>query len=487
MIRVLVSVYKRYKIRSSANESLCDPGPVFISNLQNMISIALSILFLAGYILIALEHRYDLHKALPAAAVGSFLWIIIAIFEGVEGVSEGIGEMGSEIFSLVTFLLAAMTLVEILAHYRFFDLIKTKIVSLGYGIRKQLWVMGFVAFFLSALLDNLTTTLVMIAISMNFFKGSDLKRAAVIIVVAANAGGAWSPIGDVTTIILWLAEKFTATEIIVWGFLPSLSLFLVSTFLLTRGVSTDKSEVIETSRDVNLSRSEKIVVGVTLVSFLFPIFVSQIGLEPYIGLIFGLGLAGMLIALFKIRTKKRLGPELLSNNADECEDGNHSGLPVLDGKLHTHLTSNIEHKLAKIDMASLIFFTGILLAVGALAHVGVLAYLSELLLGATPSMLRLVIGSSLLGIFSAIFDNIPLTAAAIDIIQTSDFHVWILLAVAVGTGGSLLVIGSAAGVVAMGKVRELTFFAYAKMATVPVLIGYIVAIGAWYLQYLIFA
>lgn len=434
------------------------------------LTIVASALFIVGYILITLEHRYELHKALPAAALGAFLWILIAIVDSAH-LEEAMTHMGSEIFGLIMFLLAAMALVEILTHYKLFDLIRVKILSLGLHDRKQLWVMGAVAFFLSPIIDNLTATLVMLAISTRFFQGPNLVRAAAIIVISANAGGAWSPIGDVTTIMLWLAGKFTAFEVIVWGFLPSLVLFFVSTFMLTRGVSEDTRDVEE--EKVELRASEKAVIVVGLLSFLLPVLVSRVGLEPYFGLIFGLGLVGMMISFFKLRDLKKV------KEAGESEENPNCLVP-------THLHSDIDKSLAKVDLGSLIFFAGILLAVGALGHLGVLDTISHVLLGQDPTLMRYFIGNGALGVLSAIMDNIPLTAAAMTILTTTDPAIWVLLAITAGTGGSMLAIGSAAGVVAMGKVKELTFFRYLKIATIPAAAGYVAAMAVWYIQYSIF-
>ncbi|PIR85566.1 hypothetical protein COU15_00520 [Candidatus Kaiserbacteria bacterium CG10_big_fil_rev_8_21_14_0_10_45_20] len=435
-----------------------------------LLTISATILFVVGYILITLEHRYELHKALPAAALGAFLWILIAIVDSPH-LEESMTHMGSEIFGLIMFLLAAMALVEILTHYKLFDLIRVKILSLGLHDRKQLWVMGAVTFFLSPIIDNLTATLVILAISTRFFAGANLVRAAAIIVISANAGGAWSPIGDVTTIMLWLAGKFTAFEVIAWGFLPSLALFFVSTFMLTRGVSEDAHDIEE--EKVVLRASEKAVITVGLLSFLFPVLVSRIGLEPYFGLIFGLGLVGMMISFFKLRDLKKI-----RENGDSKEN--------LNGIVPTHLHSDIDKSLAKVDLGSLIFFAGILLAVGALEHLGILETISHLLLGQDPTFMRYFIGNGALGLLSAVMDNIPLTAAAMSILHTTDSAIWVLLAITAGTGGSLLAIGSAAGVVAMGKVKELTFFRYLKIATLPAAAGYVAAVTVWYMQYMFF-
>ncbi|MCI0532799.1 sodium:proton antiporter NhaD [bacterium] len=428
--------------------------------------------FVIGYIFITLEHRYHLHKAITAAALGAFLWIVIALGGGeVEHATEIIG---AEIFGLIIFLLAAMTLVEILIHYRFFDFIRSKILKLGLDDYRQLWVIGIISFFLSAVIDNLTATLVMLAVATRFFKGQNLLIAAAGIVIAANAGGAWSPIGDITTIMLWIAEKFTVGEIIAWGFFPSAAIFAVSMFFLGRGIKRDTRDAIE--EKITLSRSEWIIISLALLSFPLPVMVHSIGLQPYFGLVFGLGIVGIAIAI----TRGLLQKKMQSLHHDEA------ATLVASASPETHLTADIEKNLARTDIAALLFFAGILLAVGALGHIGVLDSISHALLGADPGLSRFFVGNAVLGIFSAIVDNIPLTAAAMEIIKVTDPAIWVLLALAVGTGGSLLVIGSAAGVVAMGKVKDLTFFKYVSIATLPALFGYAAGLGVWLVQYIIF-
>lgn len=435
-------------------------------------TLAVVLVFTAGYTLIALEHRYQLHKAVTAVALGGLLWLMIALGEG-PAVAEATERAGAGIFALVFFLLAAMTLVEILVHYRFFDWLRARLLALHLSDYQQLWVISAVAFVLSAVIDNLTAALVMLAIARRFFGGHNLTVAAAAIVVSANAGGAWSPIGDVTTLMLWLAGKFTAAEIVSWGLLPSLALFGVSMFLLGRGIAGDTRDIEE--ERILLAPSEKVIVGCTLGSFALPLLFSQAGLEPYFGLVFGLGVVGMLIAMFRRRAARALGMEHPSQDMLENVAGHH----------RTHLTSDIEQKLASTDIASLVFFAGILLAVAALEHVGILERVSHALLGENPGLIRFVVGNGSLGVLSALVDNIPLTAAAITILKTGDPAIWSLLALTVGTGGSLLVIGSAAGVVAMGRVKELTFFRYIRLATLPALAGYLAAIAVWCLQYVL--
>lgn len=418
-----------------------------------------TVCFIIGYALIALEHRFNLSKAMTASALGGLLWLLIATGDGTEEVTHVLEGIGGEIFGLVAFLLAAMTLVELLIHYRFFDLIRSKLFALSLSDAKQLWLIGAISFFLSSIIDNLTTTIVMVQIARRFFRGKNLLVAAAVIVIGANAGGAFSPIGDVTTIMLWLANKFSATEVILWGFLPSVSLFAVSTYILGRQIVGDtKDETEDGMRHFSLSRSEVVVVCAIALSFALPVVFHLIGLEPYLGLLFGLGVVGMLIAFLRSGFSKR----------------------------ETHMSAEIETIVKRVDMSSILFFVGILLAVGALRHLGILAFISEHLFGPAPGLMRLFFGNALLGVFSAIVDNIPITAAALDIISSNDPAIWVLLALAVGTGGSLLVIGSAAGVIAMGMLKELSFRRYFDIAFIPALMGYVSALLVWLLQYGLF-
>jgi len=422
--------------------------------------LVVSVIFVLGYILITMEHHFKVNKSITATALAAILWGLIAL-AGYDHhlIEETIHLLSAETFSLVAFLLAAMTLVEVLVHYRFFDWLRIKLFSLGLEDRSQLVLMSVLAFVFSAVIDNLTTTIVMVQIARRFFKGRNLLVAAGAIVVAANAGGAFSPVGDVTTIMLWLAGKFSAIEIILWGFLPSLSILLVSSFLFSRQIVGDTADdKPKTFEQVVMSKSEKIIIGTAFASFALPPLAHFVGLPPFMGLLFGVGIVGLLVGW-------------CANTLPNRE---------------SHLALDIEKLLGKIDITSLLFFIGILFAVGALGFLGILDQISNAVFGDEPAFSRLVAGSVFLGAISAIFDNIPLTAAAIDILQTSDFHIWVLLAICVGTGGSMLVIGSAAGVVAMGMIKELSFKDYMKIATIPAVVGYMCAILVWYIQYIIF-
>lgn len=423
-------------------------------------AIIASIVFFVGYVLITLEHYWKVNKSITAIALAAFLWCGIALtVTDIHLVEEALHLISAETFALVVFLLAAMTLVEILVHYRFFDLLRVQLYKLGLKDAAQFLLMTVITFFLSAIIDNLTTTIVMVQIARRFFKGHNLLVAAGAIVVAANAGGAFSPVGDVTTIMIWLAGKFTALEVMAWGFLPSLAILLSSMFLFVRQLESDSGDEKPTKEElISLTFPEKLIIVLSFASFALPLVAHLIGLPPYMGLLFGVGMVGLTVGWF-------------ANTASHRE---------------SHLSMDIEKLLGKLDITSLLFFIGILFAVGALSFLGVLDFVSASLFGPDPEVSRLIAGSVLLGIFSAFVDNIPLTAAAIDILQTTDSRLWVLLAICVGTGGSMLVIGSAAGVVAMGMVKDLSFNKFLRIATIPAAVGYAAGIIVWYIQYLTF-
>ncbi|MDP3996272.1 MAG: sodium:proton antiporter NhaD [bacterium] len=417
-----------------------------------MSALIASIVFICGYILIALESKVRVSKSAFALAMGGILWIILG-FHDSDLVKEEMVTVAYDIFNVVVFLLAAMSLVEILVHYRVFDVIRGKIFKYKLSDRRQFLALTGLAFFLSAIIDNMTATIVMIQISRQFFKGRNMLVAAVGIVIAANAGGAFSPIGDVTTIMLWLAGKFEAGDIIMQGFLPSLALFFVMVIMMM-------PKVIESGDDVpdeiveKLTSTEKLVVSLVGLSFLMPIAAKAIGLTPVLGILFGVGLTWIVIDVLK----------------------------SLNGT-QTHLNASIEHMLQKTDISSLQFFIGILLAVSALGALGVLQYVSEFVYGSSQSVSHVIGGNIVLGMASSFLDNIPLTAIAIDILHVDSVSLWVLLAISVGTGGSLLALGSAAGVIAMGMIKELSFEEYFKIGFIPALVSFAAAIAVWGVQY----
>lgn len=421
----------------------------------SFVTISALFLFVLGYFFITIEHHVGVNKSAITLLLGSMLWILVAVEGGPEFVSE-LTHAGADIFGIVVFLLAAMSLVEVLIHYKFFDVVREMLFRWHLSERKQFVVISVLAFFLSAVIDNLTTTIVMIQIARKFFRGENLVRAAAMVVIAANAGGAFSPIGDVTTIMLWLAGKFQSAEILAGGFLPSLALLGAALLWMSPKVKEDEFDSTVEVR-TRMGKSEKGIIGLVFFSFALPVIMNFFGLPPYMGLLFGLGLVWLAVDF-----AKQLRPR------------------------PTHLEASIEECIKRTDIPSIKFFIGILLAVSALNTLGVLELFSNFFYGAHPDTFRIVVGNVLLGIFSAIVDNVPLTAITIEALHTSSSSLWVLLAITVGTGGSLLVIGSAAGVVAMGMVKELTFGTYARIATVPAFLGFAAAVCVWLVQYKVF-
>ena len=415
-----------------------------------MIAIISIIVFLVGYILISIEQYIKISKTAVSLLVGVVLWLLVGISE-MGHITTSLGESAQEIFELIIFILSAMTLVEILTHYGLFDVVYQKLIKLHIKDRVQFFSITCLSFVFSAFLDNLTTTIVMVQIASRFFRGPNLLKAGAAIVIAANAGGAFSPIGDVTTTMLWLANKFTAYEVVTQIFLPSLSVFLVSSLLIGRTIVTDTKDIIEDT--TKIAGAEWAIIILCLLSFTFPLIMTVVHLPPYFGLLFGLGIVWFTVNVFRSR---RQGS--------------------------TKLAMSIEKFFQKTDISSLYFFVGILLAIGALRHLGILTNISSTIFGNNPSTQRIISGNIFIGLFSAIFDNIPLTAAAIEIVRTNISSLWALLAFTVGVGGSLLIVGSAPGIIVMTLIKDLTFLKYLRIATIPALLAYIIGIIVWFIQ-----
>lgn len=417
-------------------------------------SLLLIILFASAIIAIAFEHNLGINKSWIALFTGTIMWMIVSIGVDLELMNHAISEGSSEIFELIVFLIAAMTIVEMMAHFRFFTWIEVQLLKLNISNKKLFWILGLITFFTSAVLDNLTTTLIMISIGRRLYiRPENFNIFAINTIIAANAGGAMSPVGDVTTIMLWLDQKFTAWQIIQYGFLPALVGWAIPQAFLTRKMVFEQREGRE-SQEILPLQWNIIILGLT--TFGFAILVNLLHIPPFMGLLFGLGVSAIVI---DYRLKR--------------------------GKLKKH-ENKIVNVIKTIDMATIIFFIGILLAVNALAYQGVLQQIATLIFGPDPAAntQSLIVGHTLLGLVSSFLDNVPLTAAAMNMLpDTIHYQFWVLLAFTAGTGGSILVIGSAAGVAAMGQVPTLTFSNYLKLGTVPALIGYFAGIATWIMTY----
>ena len=417
-------------------------------------SIILITIFLAGLVAITFENKLEVNKSWIALFIGSIMWVVVAIGEDEKILESAIIHESAEIFELIIFLMGAMTIVEMMGHFRFFTWIESKLLAFNISNKQLFWILGFTSFMASAVLDNLTTTLVMIQIGRHLYiKKENFTIYVINVVIAANAGGAMSPVGDITTIMLWLAGKFTAWQVVLYGFIPSAIAWVVPQAMLTRQIISENREGRVSTEVLPLQWG---IIFIGLFTFGFAVLVNLFHLPPFIGIMLGMAAAAIVIdyRLKKGTLKKKAG--------------------------------HIANIIKTIDMATLNFFIGILLAVGALGHHGILAQVATFIFGDDPAgnPNLIVAGHTSLGLLSSILDNVPLTAAVIKMLPDGiAYSYWVLLAITAGTGGSILVIGSAAGVAAMGQVRELTFYEYLKKGTFPALVGYASAVAAWYMVF----
>ena len=425
----------------------------------------ISVIFVLGYIAITLEHPIKINKAATALLTGVLCWSVFALFTANKHmVAENLLEHLGELSGILFFLMGAMTIVELIDAHDGFEMIKEKIQTKSK--RKLVWLVSIFTFFFSAILDNLTTTIVMVSLLRKMIPDKKERLLFVgLIVIAANAGGAWSPIGDVTTTMLWIGNQITTENIILKVFLPSLICALIPTFLIAskfKGVIEPVIEPVkDTQHNINFTTSKKernMVFWVGIGSLIFvPIFKTITHLPPYMGILFGLGMMWVIT-------------ELIHHEKDEEEKG----------------LLSVNHALRKIDTSSILFFLGILLSVAALQATGILGNLA-LWMDKTIGNINVITIS--IGFLSAIVDNVPLVAAAQGMYGMEQFptdhYFWVFLAYCAGTGGSILIIGSAAGVVAMGM-EKIDFFWYLRKISWLAVIGYMAGAAAFILQHYLF-
>jgi Na+/H+ antiporter NhaD/arsenite permease-like protein len=409
-------------------------------------------IFITGYLLITLEHTLKIDKLIPALAMMAFLWAVIAVFKiEVYEVDTALRELiPSKIKTVMAyhlahtaeiliFLLGAMTIVEIIDFYNGFEKIKAFIRTKSK--KKLLWIFAILAFILSAIIDNLTATIVLVTILQKVIKDKNLRLwFAGLIVIAANAGGAWSPIGDVTTTMLWIAEKVSVPMLFYYVFIPSVVCMVVPTYIATllKPFKGNLENNID-GDESNITRVGTTMLYLGLAAIVFvPVFKVLTGLQPYMGMMLSLAI----VATFA-----------------EIYSGTKFNITRIDEDNIMHSQSPVHSALTKIELPSILFFLGILMAVAALESIGSLFEFAKYLERVIPDI-RIVAG--FLGLGSAVIDNVPLVAASIGMFsQPIDDSLWHLIAFAAGTGGSILIIGSAAGVVAMGM-EKIEFFWYLK-------------------------
>jgi len=414
------------------------------------------IVFIVGYLVIAFEHPLKINKAASALLAGVICWSVYALLgSDKELISENLAHHLSEIAAILFFLLGAMVIVELIDAHDGFEVITQRIQSKSK--KKLVWIVGIITFFLSAMLDNLTTTIVMVSLLRKIIPShKDRLIFAGLIVIAANAGGAWSPIGDVTTTMLWMGNQVTTANIIIKTLIASFVCFFIPALIISLQIKGNIDPAEQKNEKLQSTPNERrtvFFVGIACLLFV-PIFKTITHLPPYMGIVFGLGLMWVIT-------------EMVHSGKDESEKGLFS----------------VNHALRKIDTPSILFFLGILLAVSALQSTGILASVAASL---DRSIGNISIITIIIGFLSAIVDNVPLVAAAqgmysLDQYPTDHFF-WAFLAYCSGTGGSILIIGSAAGVAAMGMER-IQFGWYLKKIAGLALIGYLAGAGVFLLQH----
>ncbi len=433
------------------------------------------VLFVAGYLMIALEHVININKATFALMMCGILWAAYAVCGHDPNLSEDMVTALGDTCEIVVFLIGAMTIVELIDRYGGFNIIVRHIHAKNK--RGLMWVLAFVAFFLSSILDNMTTTIIMVMMLRRML--SDQKERwlfACVIVLAANSGGAWSPIGDITTIMLWMKNYVSSVDLIVNLIIPSIVSVIVPTFIASRYVKPVAVESLNTQDQrigYEMSRHHShlsvliLICGVAGLLFV-PVFKTFTHLPPYMGILISLGFLWLLTEL--IVRKYRL-----------------------DGKIEGRISQVVRH----IDMSTILFFLGILLSVSALQQAGILNGLAHWL---NDSLHEPYLINGIIGVLSSIVDNVPLVAACMNMYPVmtdsmiaasadpayaaffvEDGLFWHLLTFCAGVGGSLLIIGSAAGVVAMG-IEKIPFLWYAKHITWLAFLGYVAGIGCIWIE-----
>jgi Na+/H+ antiporter NhaD/arsenite permease-like protein len=433
------------------------------------------LVFVFGYLAITLEHNIKIDKLIPALVMMAISWALIAL--GIDDFSqwfdtanhnlmENFGLLGHEekmhlmeetllhhlgkTSEILVFLLGAMTIVEIIDYFDGFSTIKS---AVNFNSRKKLlWMFSILAFILSAIIDNLTATIVLISILQKIVKDRDIRIwYAGLIIIAANAGGAWSPIGDVTTTMLWIGDKVSTGKLFLYLFIPSLLCMVVPTFIasLMKPFKGDLELLGDDDKPKNRYSSTMLFLGLGAIVFV-PFFKVITHLPPYVGMMLSLGV----VAIFaEIYTNSKFSMSQVEVGEAFSEDHH----------------SPVHRSLSRIEMPSILFFLGILMAVAALESLGVLFGFAESLQTTMPMLGTELHGEGvsdlvviLLGVGSAIIDNVPLVAASLGMFsEPLDNELWHFIAYSAGTGGSMLIIGSAAGVVAMGM-EKIDFFWYLR-------------------------
>ena len=406
-----------------------------------------NIVFIVGYLVIVLEHPLRINKTATALITGVLCWVVYIFSKGDQAlVSSQLLEHLGEIAAILFFLLSAMAIVELIDAHDGFDVITTRIKTTSE--KKLVWIVCFLTFFMSAVLDNLTSTIIMVSLLRKLVS---LPRRRMIyagmVIIAANAGGAWSPIGDVTTTMLWIGGQITALNIILKLFIPSLVCMLVPLIILSfkmKGRAEPIMQEMNAQKGTTDPFEQKLVLLIGMGAMLFvPVFKTITGLPPFMGILFSLGILWMVTEL--IHKKKK----------EEDKD-----------------VYSVMRAISKADVPSVLFFLGILIAIAALESTHQLAALASFM---DEKIANINIIAISIGLLSAVVDNVPLVAATMGMYDMNtypvDHYFWEFIAYCTGTGGSILILGSAAGVAAMGM-EKMDFIWYLKRFSLIALAGY---------------
>jgi len=416
------------------------------------------IVFSVGYLAIILEYTIRVNKTAVALLIAVLCWVIYFVFSEISVDKDllVLNEHLANVSQIIFFLMGAMTLVELIDSHKGFKIVTDVIHTTSK--RKMLWIISFLAFFLSAILDNLTTTILMVSLLRKIIPTrKDRFLLSCIVVFAANAGGAWTPIGDVTTTMLWIGGQVSSLKVIRALFFPSLVSLIVPLLYFSFRAKGEYPQLEEEEIDSTPEPGARLVFWLGLGALVFvPIFKTITGLPPFMGVLIALAMLWLVTDILHHKYEHR----------------QHLRVPTI---------------LTKIDTSGVLFFLGILLCINALETAGIL---SDVAVWLDREVQNQALVATFIGIFSAIIDNVPLVAGTMGMYPLSQFpmddSLWHMIAYAAGTGGSMLLIGSSAGVALMGM-EKIDFFDYMKKMTLPVFIGFLAGMGMYLLQQMLFS